>query len=362
MRYGPTARTLGTLVMVLAYTTLAAYQFRSGGRLLNLAAGVEPATGAFITAAFCITVIALAGMLSVSYLDVGNGLMMTVGLGLAVVYLVGHAGGTTSALSALRADQLTVFGTLAPQAALGLFLPTMFLLLGEASMYQKLFSARDERSTRRAVAGWILGTMVIEVLIVSIGMFGAIAVPGLSGEGSEAIVIRVAVDVLPTALGLLLLAAAAAIVVSTASSFLLVPATSLVRDVYQRSIAPTASDRQVLLYTRACVVVLGGLALVVGSFFPTFLATALWAYTMYGAGITPALLAALVWPGATRQGGVASIVAGIAVTIAWETVALARGEAGQPAYLFGIQTVYPALAASIGALVGVSAAGSGRRR
>ena len=150
---------LGTITTVLAYTTIAAYQFRGGGRLLNLVSGIDPRTGALITAAFCVCYTALAGMLSVAYLDVGNGLMMIVGVGVSIVYLAGHAGGFGGAVGALRADQLTLFGTLSPIDALALFLPTMFLLLGEANMYQKFFSARDERAARAAVAGWILGTI-----------------------------------------------------------------------------------------------------------------------------------------------------------------------------------------------------------
>ena len=42
MRYGPPARVLGTITIVLAYTAIAAYQFRGGGRLLNLVAGIDP--------------------------------------------------------------------------------------------------------------------------------------------------------------------------------------------------------------------------------------------------------------------------------------------------------------------------------
>ena len=52
---------LGTITIVLAYTTIAAYQFRGGGRLLHLVAGIDPATGALITAAFCVVFTALAG-------------------------------------------------------------------------------------------------------------------------------------------------------------------------------------------------------------------------------------------------------------------------------------------------------------
>lgn len=349
MRYGRWGRILGTCTTVLAYTTIAAYQFRGGGRLLNLVAGLDPRTGAFITAAFCIAYTVFAGMLSIAYLDVANGLMMIVGTVVAVAYLVSHAGGPDAALSALRPDQLTIFGSMSPVEAGALFLPTMFLLLGEANMYQKFFSARDERAARNAVAGWIAGTIVVETLIVSIGVLGSVVIPNLGIQESEAIAVRVAVDVLPRAFGVLLLAGAAAIIVSTATSFLLTPATSLTRDVYQRFVQPAATDRQLLLFTRSLVVVLGLLAFAAGNFFPTILAMALWAYTMYGAGVTPALLAALVWPGVAREAGVASIAVGMATTLIWEIAALATG-----AYPMGLQTVYPALIASIATLIGGS--------
>jgi solute:Na+ symporter, SSS family len=346
MRYGRWGRILGTLTTVLAYTTIAAYQFRGGGRLLNLVAGLDPRTGAFITAAFCIAYTVFAGMLSVAYLDVANGLMMVVGTVVAVAYLVSHAGGLGAALGALRPDQLTMFGSMSPVDAVALFLPTMFLLLGEANMYQKFFSARDERAARNAVVGWIVGTIIVETLIVSIGVFGSVVIPNLGTQESEAIAVRVAVGVLPRALGILLLAGAAAIIVSTATSFLLTPATSLTRDVYQRFVKPAATDRQLLLFTRSLVIVLGLVAFAGGNFFPTILAMALWAYTMYGAGVTPALLAAVVWPGVAREAGVASIATGMATTLIWEIAALANGS-----YPMGLQTIYPALGASIATLV-----------
>lgn len=354
LRYGPVARILGTITIVLAYTTIAAYQFRGGGRLLNLVAGIDPVMGALITAAFCVAFTAFAGMMSIAYLDVGNGLMMLVGVGLAVVFLIGDAGGTAAALGSLRPEQLTLFGALTPLDAFALFLPTLFLLLGEANMYQKFFSAKSEQAARLAVIGWIVGTILVETLIDSVGILGSVVLPGMDTSESETIVVSVALRVLPTLLGVLLLCGAAAIIVSTATSFLLTPATNLMRDVYQRFINPAASDRQILLYTRVLVVTLGAIGFVAGNFFPTILAMALWAYTMYGAGITPALLGALIWPRATRAGGVASIAVGMGTTLLWEVIALQRGTGGNPDYLFGLATVYPALMFSIAALVLVS--------
>ena len=357
LRYGPAARILGTVTTVLAYGTIAAYQFRGGGRLLGLITGLDPDTGALVTAAACILFTALAGMLSIAYLDVGNGLLMTLAVMLGVGFLIGEGGGVAASFAALRPEQVSVFGALGPQAAFALFLPTMFLLLGEANMYQKFFSARDERAARLAVVGWIGGTIVVETLIEATGIFGSLAVTGLSVEHSEEIVLRVATDVMPPMLGVLLVCGAAAIIVSTANSFLLTPSTNLIRDVYQRFINPAATDRQLVLYTRLVVVAVGALGYVAGSFFPTILAMALWAYTMYGAGITPALLGALIWKRATRAGGVASILVGMVTTLGWEIAGLARAAAdGTAAYPFGWQTAYPALALSIATLVVVSLA------
>ncbi len=354
LRYGPAARVLGTVTTVLAYATIAAYQFRGGGRLLAAVAGVDPDTGALFTMMFCVAFTALAGMLSIAYLDVGNGILMTVGVMLAVLFMVGDAGGVGASVAALRPDQVSLFGTLGPQASLALFLPTMFLLLGEANMYQKFFSARDERAARTAVVAWILGTIVVETLIDSTGILASTIMPGLSVAQSEEIVIRVATDVLPPFVGVVLVCGAAAIIVSTANSFLLTPSTNLIRDVYQRFLNPGATDRQVIIYTRMAVAVLGGLGYVAGSFFPSILAMALWAYTMYGAGITPALLGALLWRRATRWGGVASILAGMLTTLIWEIAGLVRGVDGVAAYPLGLETAYPALTLSIATLVVVS--------
>lgn len=354
LRYGATARVLGTLVVVIAYTTIAAYQFRGGGRLLNLVAGMDVGTGALITMAFCVVYTALAGMLSVAYLDIGNGVAMVVGVGLGVVYLIVHLGGVGDAFGALRADQVAFFGTLDPwKDAMALFLPTMLLLMGEANMYQKFFSAKDEWHARMSVIGWIAGTIVVETLIIAVGVFGSAVIPGLDATDSEAIVIQVAGTVLPLVLGVLLLCGAAAVIVSTANSFLLTPASALMRDVYQKVINPNATDKQILLLTRIFVVVLGLLGFVALRFFTTILQMALWAYTMYGASITPALLAAFLWPRVTRAGGVASIAAGMITTLGWEIYTrVARGGV----YPFELDTVYPALALSVLALVGVSLA------
>jgi SSS family solute:Na+ symporter/sodium/proline symporter len=163
----------------------------------------------------------------------------------------------------------------------------------------------------------------------------------------------VAVRTLPLWMGCILMASIAAIVTSTATSFLLVPATNLVRDVYQRFVKPDLSDRASVLLSRLAVVLLGGAAYLLIRFFRTVLEAAYAAYTVYGAALTPALMATFFWRRATVAGGVWSMAAGMGVTVAWEVAKKIIGH-----HPYEVPAVYPALAVSIVVLVVVSLAGA----
>jgi SSS family solute:Na+ symporter/sodium/proline symporter len=238
--------------------------------------------------------------------------------------------------------------------ALGYFLPTLFLLLGNANMYQRFFAARDEREARRSVVGWVLGVMLVETLVIALAVVGS-AMPQFRDLAvPETIIPAVARHGVPAAVGCLLLAAIVAIIVSTADSFLLVPATNLVRDIYQRFVRPDADERRIVLYSRLAVLLLGGLSYLLITVFRDILAAVVSAYTIYGAAVTPALLAVFFWPRATPRGGAASILVGTVVWLIWE---IARAWLlGGERYPLGIETVYPALLASFLALVSVSLA------
>ena len=123
------------------------------------------------------------------------------------------------------------------------FVPTMLLLLGDANMYQRLFSARNAGSAK-AVFYWIFGVVILESVISMLGLVGSVAVtmvlfPNLVEQaqleliepnqksllearqsGSESIIPAIArYSGLPLILGLVLASAMMAIIVSTADSF-----------------------------------------------------------------------------------------------------------------------------------------------
>ncbi len=398
IRYGRTAAVLATITTVVAYLTIVSYQFRGGGKVLSMVSDgyISLEAGIVITAVFAISYTVLAGMFSVVYTDVVNGVLMTAGVLTALCFMIYNVGGVGEIITvADQEGKWSLFGNWAservgdisgPIIAISFFVPTMLLLMGDANMYQRIFSAKDGGSAKKAVFFWIIGVIILESSISFLGLTGSVAaekglMPNLVAEsqasviseaaqlgqlpaeddmlsarqaGSESVIPAIAkYGGLPLIIGLLLVSTMMAIIVSTADSFLLIPATNLTRDVYQRYINTKASEQQIIFISRVLVLTLGVIAYLLVSQFKTVLNAAFTAYNIYGASLTPALLAAFLWKRATKEGAVASIVTGATVTIVW-TYFLPSWDGFSQMHPFLQELTYPAAGLSVLVLITVS--------
>ena len=367
-RYNQTARVLGTFAILFAYVGITSYQFKGGGDVLHLIFPdqVSSELGTFIIAAFVILTTALAGMSSVAYMDVAIGSLVTTICIIAAPYLLARAGGWSGLHAALPPAYFTLFGNFGvnPGAAgqdagagliraLEFLVPTMLLMLGNQVMYQKFFSAKSERDARVSVVGWIVGTLVLETLIVAIAVFGRALFPtGEVASHPREIIPYTARHGLPAVLGAVLLGAVFAKVISTASNYLFSPATNLINDVFVRYMAPNASNKRVLIVSRLAVVLLGCWALYQAVYAESILQKMLWAYTIYSAALTPVVLAAFYSRRVTAWGAVSAIAAGTVVTLCWD---LPWVKQNVPQVLARRDAIFPALAIAVLAMVVVSA-------
>jgi SSS family solute:Na+ symporter/sodium/proline symporter len=232
-RYNAAARVLATIAIVISYTVITSYQFKGGGDILHLIfPEMERATGMYIIAGFVILFTASAGMASIAYLDLVIGGLVTIMVVIAVPLLLNDAGGWAGVRAVLPADHFTVFGAVGPERALGTLIPTMLLLVGNQGMYQKFFSARSEKDANRAVAGWIIGTLLLETLLIMVAVIGSAK---FKTEAPREIIPLTARQGLPTLIGAILLGGIFAKVISTANNYLFSPATNLIHDVTNAS-------------------------------------------------------------------------------------------------------------------------------
>lgn len=350
-RYNKWARILATITTIIAYVTIVSYQFRGGGWVLNMITEgkISTKTGIIIIAVFVITYTLLAGMISVAYLDIFNGIIMITGVFLALPFLIHHVGGISYIVSNVTPRNHPFLGNMTWVQAMGYFFPTLLLALGNSNMYQRFFSAKNEREAKKSVIGWVLGVILLGVTLQSLAVVGSSYFKGLEATEAGKIILLVAHKGVPVVAGCALMAAIVAIIISTANSFLLVPATNVIRDIYMRFINPKLSDKKMILYSRLTVIILGFISYSLIFFFPRILDAAYAAYTVYGAGITPALIAVFFWKRATVSGGVLSMLGGMATTVIWEIINKIQGHLP-----LGIPAIYPALICSLTLLIGVS--------
>jgi len=326
---------------------------------------VTPELGTYMIAGFVILTTAMAGMSSVAYMDVAIGTLVTVICVIAAPMLFFKAGGWSGLHAALPEQYFQVLGNyrMGPDhveqsagmgmvRALEFLVPTMLLMLGNQVMYQKFFSAKNEKAARVSVIGWIVGTVVLETLIVSIAVFGRALYP--TGEVAlhpREIIPYTARHGLPAVMGALLLGAVFAKVISTASNYLFSPATNLIEDVFVRYMAPDASNKRVLIVSRLAVVLLGCWALYQAVYAESILQKMLYAYTIYSAALTPVVLAAFYSKRVTAWGAVAAIATGTGVTLVWD---LQGVRDFFPKILAQRDAIFPALFAAVFALIVVS--------
>jgi SSS family solute:Na+ symporter/sodium/proline symporter len=376
VRYGKFARIFGAFALIIAFTTIVSYQFRAGGYILNVVTDgrISLELGQAIAAAFVILFVAIGGMVAVAHTDLPNGIIIVSASCLAIPFVILAAGGWAHIHQVLPPGHFEVFspdfGRYPALKGLAYFLSTLLLLMGVQSMYQKFYAARSPRDAKSAVAIWVVGTIVVETVVIAIAVFAAAynAEHG-SGWDPRSLVLNAARHMVPAPVGVLLLAAACAVVLSTGMNYLLSSSSNVMRDIYQKSINPNADPTRMVALQKVFIVIMGLLAFLM-IFIPTVLGSqisvlqyAYFAYTIYGVAITPALFAALTWKRATRAGGIVSIVGGTLATIFFElvlprlapSVMVAASEGGHfGADPWGIPSIYPAALISIGSLIIVS--------
>ncbi|HOR87194.1 MAG TPA: sodium:solute symporter family protein, partial [Bacillota bacterium] len=211
----------------------------------------------------------------------------------------------------------------------------------------RAYLAKNEKVARGAIA---LSEAVILIVVFAIPLVGAYArvlFPAL-GKADYAFP-AVVMATLPSFVAAFVLVAIVAAIFSTASTMLIISGQCVSYDFYKKLINPEASDKDVLNISRIAMIVCSLLSIIIAYYAQTLPSLLfLWnsAFAMMGATITPSLVAAFYWKGATAKGNVASMITGMGVSIFLNLFPELKP--------FGLHPLLPALVGSILALIIVS--------
>lgn len=319
-RYGsPVRATIASLMWVLTLIILAA-QLIAMSEILEWVLGAPRWAGALIGGLVMTTYFAAGGLLTSSWVNLVQLVVLLGGFAIGVPLALSGAGGWDAVLASQPADperSSFLFGPGSGVVLVALLVPAFIVSPG---LLQKAYGARDERAVRIGIGlqGFVLLLFAFAPAVV--GMVAHVYDPALANP--EFAVPIVLTEGLPSLLGAVGLAAVFSAELSSADAVLFMLSTSLAKDIYKRYAAPEASDARVLSVARASAVGGGVLGVLLAIVIPTVIASLTVFYSVLSVGLFVPVAAGLH----TRRPGVpeamAAIGAGMAVLLCARLAAL----------------------------------------
>lgn len=197
----------------------------------------------------------LGGLRSVAWTDVIQGFLLLIGCAIIFAATMINLGGLEGATDKLRAVRPDYWAVPDARACLSWVSTAMIVSIG-LSLYphaiQRIYAAKSAATLKRSLQVMVFFPLVTTLLMVSIGMLGNIAHPGLDRLGSESITMLVLEDFAlthPAAewVTILFVAAVFAAIMSTADSALLAIASSATQDLFRPLMRTQDQGRLTLL-------------------------------------------------------------------------------------------------------------------
>ncbi|MBN1495581.1 MAG: sodium/proline symporter PutP [Spirochaetes bacterium] len=319
-------RTLSALITLIFFTIYTSSGLVASGKLFESMFRIDyslaVALGGFIIVVYTF----LGGFLAVSWSDLLQGTLMIIAI--VAVPAAGYsiAGGLEAieAGAALAAIPLS----LVPGRGLSMVAIVSAMAWGLGYFGQPHILARfmGIKSADRLSRSTVIALVWVVVSLagaVAVGLIGIPLFPGLAGGEEEKVFIYLINRVFSPWTAGIMLAAILAAIMSTIDSQLLVSSSTLTEDFYQKLLKREASDRELVLVGRVCVVIISLIAFFLAlSPDNTVLGLVAYAWAGFGAAFGPLVIFALFSRNTGWRAALAGMVTGTLTVIIWKSTGL----------------------------------------
>ncbi|WKD58380.1 Sodium/proline symporter [Corynebacterium capitovis DSM 44611] len=338
LRYGSESIQVSSIVM-LAYTLmLTATSTGAYASIFVVLFGIDRWLAILIGGSIVIIYSTMGGMLSITYADFVQFIIMTVGVFfLMVPFGLSHAGGWGAMHDRLGAEFFSLDGMGFESIITYFVIYTLGLLIGQ-DVWQRIFTARTPKVAQVGGIGASVYIILFGIAGAVAGMTAAVVLPGI--EVRDEVYARIATEMLPAGFGGIALAAAVAAMMSTASGGLIAAATVARTDVMPllRKVLSGAKPRILnaeeaaeqardnaareedvendMNRNRIWVLCLGIVTMVLSLLVPDVVAALTIAYDILVGGLLIAIIGGLVWTRGNSAGATWSMITGSLVTLA----------------------------------------------
>ena len=321
-------RVLATFIIIFFFIFYLSAQFNGAGKILNVTFGLDQNTGMIIGALVIIFYTMMGGFFAVAWTDMVQGIIM-IGT-LVVLPLVGLAELKEIHEGSTPLSQLTVSGGHAllswtgdksGWAAAALITSGLSWALGYMGQphlltrFMAIRSPKQIKVSRRIAIAWVIPAFSGALIL---GIVGA----GLYEQGMfddvEKVMPHLANELLPAWLAGIFVSGAIAAMMSTADSQLLVISSSIIEDLFHRTLGREVGDRKLLKGSRWITIAVGLIGFLIAMTSDKLIFSMVsYAWAGLGSSFGPLILLKLTWKKVTWQGTIAGLVTGFVSTVVW---------------------------------------------
>ncbi len=342
-------RIFTSFVIIIFMVSYVSAQFVGGGKAFAASFQMNYTTGVFITAAIVLLYTIMGGFLAVSLTDMFQAFLMIFALVLLPVVLIVDRGGLGVIITELKTIDATMIDPFSLSIGAGIGLLGIGLgSPGNPHIIARYMSIDDPEQLRYSAVVGTIWNVVMAWGALFIGLAGRAYFPDIQmlpdGDAEKIYPVLAQLHLHPILFGVVIASIFAAIM-STADSQLLVAASGVVRDIYEKVIkkGESISQKKLVLYSRIVVLILVVCALALGMAAKQLVFwLVLFAWAGLGASIGPTSILALYSKKTTRAGIFAGVAVGTLITIIWRYTPSLKAMMYElvPAFLLGALATY----------------------
>lgn len=339
-RYDVRCRAISTVTAIFANVGYAASQLLCTATMTSLLTGWSLELSFVVATAVTVFYTSLGGFLAMDCTCRFQAILILLGVACVGLPLTVVAVGDIGRFSQELPPNFFSMGEVGGVSTFAMFLSVIMTFYTASDSYIRCFSAKTSRTARN-------GTLLAALLVVCIGI--SVCVMGLGARllfpdldnGTNAFITLV-MRIFPTGVKGLMLVVLLSAIMSTASSCILTASANMTRDIYQRFINPTASERNIVILSMLSSLAVGAVGAFIAWNMQNIIALLCMAFTINSAGLFLPTLGAFFWKRATPTAAFWSMTMSLLTVLGWYF-----GKAAYPGNtVFAIDPVWPGLAVS----------------
>lgn len=312
---------ISAFIIVLFFCATMVAQFVGGAKLFETVTGYSYLTGLLLFGIIVIFYTAIGGFRAVAITDAWCAIMMLIGIGLLLYFVLEAGGGYSTVMTTLETMHPEMLEPLSGgNMPYSLYL-SQWLLVGIFTMAlpQSVVRGISYKETKGLHQAMLIGTVVIGAMTIGVNLIGVFArgflTENLSVYGGVDYIIPLAIiKTMPPFLAGIAIIGPIAATISTVSSLLIVSSSAIIKDIYMHhkvTQGKTVSQEKVRRISTIATVLIGLLVFIISLVPPSVI----WLINMFAfGGLETAffwtLLLGLFWRKANKTGALISMVGG----------------------------------------------------